>query len=78
MTDPLTRPAAAGAEDDLDQSLRPKSLDAFIGQETIREKLGIFLQAAQGRGEALDHVLLARNSANRAFAACQVAVSCGA
>ena len=59
MNDPLTRPGAAGAEDELDQSLRPKSLDSFIGQESIRKKLGIFLEAARGRGEALDHVLLA-------------------
>jgi len=46
-------------EDDLDRSLRPRTLDAFVGQPQLREKLGIFLQAAKQRGESLDHVLLA-------------------
>lgn len=46
-------------EEDKDEySLRPKRLREFIGQPKIKENLGIFLQAAQGRGEALDHVLL--------------------
>ena len=46
-------------EDDRDEySLRPKRLREFIGQPKIKENLSIFLQAAQGRGEALDHVLL--------------------
>jgi Holliday junction DNA helicase RuvB len=39
-------------------SLRPRSLDEYIGQERLKESLGIFLQAARARGEALDHVLL--------------------
>ncbi len=45
-------------EDRDEYSLRPKRLREFIGQPKIKEALGIFLQAAQGRGEALDHVLL--------------------
>ncbi len=45
-------------EDRDEYSLRPKRLREFIGQPKIKESLGIFLQAAQGRGEALDHVLL--------------------
>jgi holliday junction DNA helicase RuvB len=45
-------------EDDFDGSLRPRSLDEFVGQERIKEQLGIALEAAKGRGEALDHVLL--------------------
>jgi holliday junction DNA helicase RuvB len=46
-------------EDELDVTLRPKRLDEFIGQEALREQLGIELRAAAGREEALDHVLLA-------------------
>ena len=55
----LQDPAEVPGEDDFDRSLRPKNLDAFIGQPAVKEKLGIFLQAAKQRGEALDHVLLA-------------------
>ena len=51
--------AELGAEDDLDVSLRPRRLDEFIGQEGVKQQLGIFLEAARQRGEALDHVLLA-------------------
>jgi Holliday junction DNA helicase RuvB len=51
--------AVLGPEDeDFDGSLRPRSLDEFVGQERIKEQLGIALEAAKGRGEALDHVLL--------------------
>ncbi|HAD25795.1 MAG TPA: Holliday junction branch migration DNA helicase RuvB, partial [Alphaproteobacteria bacterium] len=39
--------------------LRPRSLDEFIGQRKARENLGIFIQAARQRADALDHVLLA-------------------
>ena len=42
----------------VDQSLRPKSMDEYIGQPAMREKLGIFLQATKIRQEALDHVLI--------------------
>src|ERR1700712_995641 len=47
-----------GDEDRDEYSLRPKRLREFLGQPKIKENLSIFLQAAQGRGEALDHVLL--------------------
>jgi len=43
--------------EDVDAALRPKSLDEFIGQKAARENLRIFISAARGRGEALDHVL---------------------
>lgn len=43
---------------DIEGSLRPKTLDEYIGQEKTKEKLSIFIQAAKNRGEALDHVLL--------------------
>jgi Holliday junction DNA helicase RuvB len=42
----------------LDLSLRPKRLAEFIGQDRIKENLKIVIEAAKGRGEALDHVLL--------------------
>src|SRR3989441_4408336 len=45
-------------EDDLEQSLRPRRLAEFVGQERIKEQLAISLDAAKGRDEALDHVLL--------------------
>src|SRR4030088_3463074 len=45
-------------EEALERALRPKQLDEYIGQETIRGQLQIFIQAARNRTEALDHVLL--------------------
>jgi Holliday junction DNA helicase RuvB len=48
------------ADDEVaDRALRPRSLDQFIGQRHVAEQLGIFLDAARGREEPLDHVLLA-------------------
>jgi holliday junction DNA helicase RuvB len=44
-------------EDDAETSLRPLSLDEFVGQSQVRENLRIFIQAARARGEPLDHVL---------------------
>jgi len=43
---------------DMEGSLRPRSLDEYIGQEKVKEKLSIFIQAARSRKETLDHVLL--------------------
>ena len=45
--------------DDLDQdrTLRPRSLDEYIGQERVRENLRVLIQAARDRGETLDHVI---------------------
>lgn len=42
-----------------DNSLRPRTLEDFIGQEKMKENLRVFIGAAKGRGDALDHVLLA-------------------
>jgi len=42
----------------VEASLRPKTMDEYIGQPAMREKLGIFLEAAKRRKEALDHVLI--------------------
>jgi Holliday junction DNA helicase RuvB len=46
-------------EDELEQTLRPRKLDEFVGQDRVKEQLAIALTAATSRGEALDHVLLA-------------------
>jgi holliday junction DNA helicase RuvB len=46
-------------EDELDRSLRPRVLDEFIGQPTLREQLAVAIEAASARKEALDHLLLA-------------------
>ncbi len=46
-------------EDDLDRSLRPRRLEDFVGQEALKDQLGVSIAAAAARGEALDHVLLA-------------------
>ena len=45
-------------EEQIERSLRPATLAEYVGQEKIRGQLEIFIQAARGRGEALDHVLL--------------------
>ncbi len=46
-------------EGDDEPTLRPRTLDEFVGQETLKENLRIFVQAAKQREEALDHMLLA-------------------
>ncbi|NMB12946.1 MAG: Holliday junction branch migration DNA helicase RuvB [Firmicutes bacterium] len=43
---------------DIELSLRPKTLDEYVGQDQVKENLRIFTEAALNRGEALDHVLL--------------------
>jgi len=49
---------AAGDDRAIEPSLRPGSLDEYIGQPRLKENLGVFLEAARQRDEALDHVLL--------------------
>ena len=47
------------AEDsDVDVSLRPKTLDDYVGQEKVKENLRIYIEAAKQRNDPLDHVLL--------------------
>jgi len=53
-TDPNLQPG----DSDQELSLRPRSLDEFIGQEKVKENLRVFIRAARERGEVLDHVLL--------------------
>jgi len=53
------RPITANRRaEDIDAALRPQTLDEFVGQAASRDNLRIFIEAARGRGEALDHVLL--------------------
>ncbi|MBO6684924.1 MAG: Holliday junction branch migration DNA helicase RuvB [Parvibaculum sp.] len=58
MTDRLVG-AAKREEDELERTLRPQLLADFTGQARARENLGVFIEAARTRGEALDHVLFA-------------------
>ena len=48
-----------GSEIKVEHSLRPQVLDEYIGQDGVRDKISLFIQAAKQRGDALDHVLLA-------------------
>lgn len=52
MIDPEARP-----DDRIDQALRPRSLKELIGQDQVKENLGILIEAARKRAEPLDHVL---------------------
>lgn len=54
----IVAPDSVPEDTDLELSLRPKTLTEYIGQEKVKENLSIFIEAAKGRGEALDHVLL--------------------
>lgn len=55
---PALTPDAHPSEADIEQQLRPRTLDEFIGQTKIKQNLRVFMTAALQRGEALDHVLL--------------------
>ena len=58
-TDRLIAPAAASPQEEaIERALRPKVLDEYVGQEKARGQLEIFISAARGRSEPLDHVLL--------------------
>jgi Holliday junction DNA helicase RuvB len=56
-TTPRRLVTAEKRDDDVDASLRPQRLTEFIGQEKARANLSVFIEAARGRQEALDHVL---------------------
>jgi len=51
-------PVLQDGDEELEQTLRPRRLDEFVGQERVKNQLAIALEAAKARGEALDHVLL--------------------
>jgi Holliday junction DNA helicase RuvB len=58
MEDRLITPKIIDEDTEVDTSLRPKSLCEYIGQSGAKEKISIFIQAANKRNETLDHVLL--------------------
>ena len=59
MNDERIIAAGATYEDDaLEASIRPRRLDEYLGQVPVREQMKIYIEAAKGRGEALDHVLI--------------------
>ena len=59
MSDRLADPEEIQQDQEIEGSLRPRSLAAFVGQPVLREQLDIFIAAAKSRNESLDHVLLA-------------------
>ncbi|MBU0540350.1 AAA family ATPase, partial [Patescibacteria group bacterium] len=58
MDERIIAPELQEQEQRFELSLRPKTLTEFIGQPKVKDNLGIFLEAAKGRGEACEHVLL--------------------
>ncbi len=58
MSDRIIAADATREDDALEASIRPKRLADYLGQAPVREQLDIYIQAAKGRGEALDHVLI--------------------
>jgi Holliday junction DNA helicase RuvB len=59
MTDRFIAPEQFSDDSREEMSLRPSLLNEFIGQEKLKESLGLFLEAAKGRNEPIDHILLA-------------------
>ena len=57
MTERIIEPEQNDDDVQLDRSLRPVRFEDFVGQDRIKENLRVFIEAAKGRGEALDHVL---------------------
>src|SRR5574344_76583 len=47
-----------GKEEELEKSIRPKTLKEYIGQKLVKENMKVYIEAAKKRGEPLDHVLL--------------------
>ncbi|AGY91456.1 Holliday junction DNA helicase RuvB [Spiribacter curvatus] len=56
--DRITTSNAAPDDEAVDRAIRPRKLSDYIGQQGVREQLEIFIGAARGRAEALDHVLV--------------------
>ncbi len=55
----ITKPEVEGIEEEqMEKSLRPKTLSEYIGQNKVKKSMKIYIQAAKKRGEPLDHVLL--------------------
>ena len=56
--DRIIAPDATRDDEAVEASIRPRRLDEYLGQQPVREQMDIYIQAAKGRGEALDHVLI--------------------
>jgi len=57
--DRITNPELEDAkEENLEKTLRPQTLDEYIGQDKVKENLKVYIEAAKKRGEPLDHILL--------------------
>lgn len=54
----IVAPEFLSVDSDIEVSLRPKTLDDYIGQEKVKENLRVYIEAARKRGDTLDHVLL--------------------
>ncbi len=54
----ITATGSRDREEQIDRAIRPLSLADYIGQPTVREQMELFIQAARGRNEALDHTLI--------------------
>ena len=57
MTDKITIPDILEGDLEFDSSVRPQTFGDFVGQDKIKSNLKVFIQAAKGRGEAIDHML---------------------
>ena len=57
-TNRIISPQAASEDVVMDRAIRPKRLQEYVGQPVVREQMEIFIDAARGRNEALDHVLI--------------------
>lgn len=58
MNDRIVSPSVGNEESASEHALRPKSLTEFVGQQRVRDQIGVLLQSAKSRGVAADHMLL--------------------
>ena len=60
MTDDekIIAPESQDGEETVEQVLRPQVLSEYIGQESVKDQMNIFIEAAKKRNEAMDHVLI--------------------
>lgn len=56
--DRMIQPEATNEDEVIDRAIRPRKLEDYTGQEHVVEQLGIYIEAARGRDDALDHVLI--------------------
>ena len=54
----IIAPEVQDGEESVEQVLRPQVLDEYIGQESVKDQMNIFIEAAKKRNEAMDHVLI--------------------